>query len=226
MQSTNVKGVNIQWLGHATVRIKGRQIIYIDPFKDVLAGGEFLQGDVIIATHPHFDHYDPGTVNRLAMEQSVLVAKSGCDISDIRCEALLMEPGDTQIVDGIQITAVPAYNDHRFRNPGEPFHPEGFGMGVVIDIGGARIYHAGDTDLIDEMDALGVEDIDVAFLPIGGTYTMDAEEAVRAVQAIQPDIVVPIHYNFIDGTEANPLRFKREVEDVTDAAVRILEQQP
>lgn len=96
-------------------------------------------------------------------------------------------------------------------------------MGVIIDLDGTRFYDAGDTDYIDEMDRLDAEDIDMAFFPIGGTYTMDIEEAAEAAETINPHTILPIHYNMVDGTEADPQRFKQQVENSTDTNVQILQ---
>ena len=87
---------------------------------------------------------------------------------------------------------------------------------------GVRFYYAGDTDFIEPMRKLKGEKIDVAFLPIGGTYTMDVDEAVEASREIEPRIVLPLHYNHIKGTEANPFEFKEKVEKVSKAQVLVV----
>lgn len=222
MTGTFVGDVQVHWANHATVKLEGSSVVYIDPFSDAMIG-EYPQADLIIVTHSHYDHFDPEAVRRLAMDSSVLIAKEGCDISGFDFEVRLMGPGDVQKVEGIKVTGVEAYNEKRFRNPGEPFHPRGDCMGVVVEMDGKKFYHASDTDLIDEMNGLEKMDLDVAFLPIGGTYTMDVDEAVLAVERISPDTVIPIHYNMIEGTEADAQRFKRRVENRTSVEVRILE---
>jgi L-ascorbate metabolism protein UlaG (beta-lactamase superfamily) len=108
--------------------------------------------------------------------------------------------------------AVDAYNTKRFRSPGVPFHPKGFGMGILFKVQGVSLYYAGDTDLVEEMTSLRDEDIDLAFLPIGGKYTMNLDEAVEAAGVIQPKCVTPVHYNHLKGTEADPEEFRAEVE--------------
>jgi L-ascorbate metabolism protein UlaG (beta-lactamase superfamily) len=133
-----------------------------------------------------------------------------------------MEIDETCKIGDIEVKGVPAYNVRRFRSPGEPFHPEGFGMGVIVVIGGVKFYYAGDTDYIPVMKDFVSENIDVAFLPIGGTYTMDLDEAAEAAEAIKPKIIVPVHYNHIKGTEADPISFKEKVEKRTKIKVLIL----
>ena len=217
-----VGDVKVHWANHATVMLEGSSIVYIDPYTRAMAG-DYYQADIILVTHPHFDHFDPEAIRRLSMEDTVLLAKEGCDIGDFDFEARLMNPGDDEEVGDVEVRGVEAYNDHRFRNPGEPFHDKGDCMGVVVKMDGKTFYHASDTDLIDEMNNLKSMDLDIAFLPIGGTYTMDVEEAVEAVERIEPEKVVPIHYNMIDGTEADVERFKRMVEQRTESHVAILE---
>ena len=103
--------------------------------------------------------------------------------------------------EGGVVKAVPAYNVNK------KFHPKDEGWnGYVLEISGKKVYHAGDTDLIPEMQSLG--DIDIALLPVGGTYTMTAEEAVDAVRFIKPKLAVPMHFGSdVVGTEEDALRF-------------------
>ncbi len=95
-------------------------------------------------------------------------------------------------------------------------------MGVVVTMEGLTLYYAGDTDLIEPMQKLRQRHIDVAFLPIGGTYTMDLNEAVEAAITISPEVVIPVHYNHVKGTEVDPMTFQREVESKSTTRVWIL----
>jgi L-ascorbate metabolism protein UlaG (beta-lactamase superfamily) len=114
-------------------------------------------------------------------------------------------------VDGVVIEAVAAYNTSKFRSPGKPFHPQADGkVGFVIGLGGIRIYHAGDTDEIPEMAK--VAGVDVALLPVSGTYVMTAAEAVKACNAIRPKLAIPMHYGAIVGTSADAEAFKKGVK--------------
>lgn len=220
---TTVEGdVRVTWLDHASVLLDGSATVMIDAFSDAVSGDQ-PQPDLFIATHPHFDHYDPEYINAHAGEDTVVLAHRACDIGKLECEVRMMEPGDVETVGEVTVTAVEAYNDHRFRNPGEPFHQQGQGMGVLVEMDGTRFYHMGDTDHIDEVASLADTPIDLAFVPIGGTYTMDVEEAVEAVAAFTPDEVVPIHYNMIEQTGADVHRFKRTVEAKGDTLVTVLD---
>ena len=212
---TQLNGLQIKWINHSTVLLRSPSlVVYIDPFSKVLKGDEEA-ADLIISTHPHFDHFDPEAINRLLKPETEVVAKRGSAVEGLKAGAGKVheiDVGDELTVKGVRIKAVHAYNEHRFRAPGEPFHPKGFGMGVILELEGKKLYYAGDTDFIPEMRELTQEGIDLAFLPIGGTYTMDAPEAVQAAQAIKPRVVVPIHYNFLPETRADPERFKQELE--------------
>ncbi|MDY6778225.1 MAG: MBL fold metallo-hydrolase [Candidatus Nanohaloarchaea archaeon] len=225
MSRTAIRGVEIEWIGHAAVKLDGSSTVVIDIYPDVLeqTTGEPSSADLIVSTHPHFDHFDPDTINQIADGDTTLIARDGTDLDEVTCSTQQLGPGESSTFDDVRVEAVEAYNDHRFRDKDTPYHPQGLGMGVLIELDDLLFYHTGDTDFIDEMEELGDRDIDVAFLPIGGTYTMDSEEAVEAVKTIQPHKVVPIHYNFIDGTEADPYSFQERVEQETDTDVIILE---
>jgi len=220
---TQIDGIRIKWIDHSTVQLKDSKgkVIYIDPFSEVLKGDE-EKADLIVSTHPHFDHFDPGAINRLLKPETEVVAKKGCNLKELKTDrAREIEVGEELKVQGVKIKAVEAYNEHRFRSPGQPFHPKGLGMGVILEVEGKKLYYAGDTDAISEMAALKGEALDVAFLPIGGTYTMDVPEAGEAAEMIQPKIVVPTHYNFLSETRADPEELRRKLEPL-GIEVRIL----
>ena len=206
--------VDIDWLGHATFRIKGDITVYTDPF--VLSGPE--KADLILITHDHFDHFDKEKIQTLLKEETSII---GTTISKRQMEKIqILSNGQETEVKGVKVKAVPAYNTHRFRSPGQPFHPKGDGNGYVFTINGNTIYLAGDTDFIPEMKNLGK--IDIALLPVGGTYTMDETEAVEAIKAIKPRYVIPMHFGTIKGTIADPRAFKSLVESQIEGVKVIL----
>jgi L-ascorbate metabolism protein UlaG (beta-lactamase superfamily) len=222
-KETKLDGLTIRWIGHSTVQLKDSRgkIIYIDPFSEVLKGDE-AKADLIVSTHAHFDHFDPQAINRLLKPETEVVAKKGCNLGSLKtAKAREIEVGQELEAQGVKVKAVPAYNVHRFRSPGQPFHPQGFGMGAVLEVEGKKLYYAGDTDSIPEMKALKREAIDVAFLPIGGTYTMDVPEAAEAAQAISPKIVIPTHYSLLAETRADPEEFRERLK-ASGIEVRIL----
>lgn len=178
----------IHWLGHDTFRIDGPETIYFDPYE--LSEGN-PSADVILISHDHHDHCSPEDVAKVQEEETVIVTIASA-AEKLTGDVRIVEPGDTVQVRGIDIEAVRAYNVNKFRSPGEPFHPRAAGhVGFIITVDGKRIYHAGDTDFIPEMEEL--EDIDIALLPVSGTYVMTAEEAIQAAAAIQPEIAIPMH---------------------------------
>lgn len=195
VKSTIINNVSIEWLGHASFKVSDDVIIYIDPY--ILPEGA-EKADLILVTHEHFDHCDPNRINQIRKDDTVIVTTSAC--ANKLKDVITVKSGDKLNVRGVPIEVVPAYNVEK------PYHPKGRGVGFVFEIHGLRIYHAGDTDFIPEMKNL--REIDVALLPIGGTYTMDEEEASEAVKAINPKIVIPMHYNYIENTEADPIKFK------------------
>ncbi|HIC95131.1 TPA: MBL fold metallo-hydrolase [Candidatus Bipolaricaulota bacterium] len=224
-KETKLDGLTIKWIGHSTVQIKDTKgrVIYIDPFSKVLKGDE-EKADLIVSTHPHFDHFDPGAIERLCKPgtETEVVAKKGCELGRVKAaKGRELDVGQAVEVRGVKIKAVQAYNLRRFRSPGQPFHPKGLGMGVLLELEGKRLYYAGDTDFIPEMEGLKAEGLDLAFLPIGGTYTMDGPEAAEAARAISPKIVVPTHYNLLPETRADPEEFKEKLAG-TGIEVRIL----
>lgn len=214
---TQINGLVIQWINHSTVKIKKeKKVIYIDPFSQVLSGSE-EKADLIISTHEHFDHFDAGAINKLIKDDAEVLIKKGCNTRALKAKQVKeLDVGASVEAKGIKIKAVHAYNLHK------SFHPKGSGMGVILEVEGKKFYYAGDTDFIPEMKALADEKIDVAFLPIGGTYTMNADEAVEAAIAIAPHIVIPTHYNFLKETRADAESFKKKVEGKSKVEVRIL----
>lgn len=194
--TTVIQGVDIEWLGHDSFKISyGGKSIYIDPFK-VSSGS----ADLILVTHEHFDHCDAASVNELSSEGTVVVAPSGCRSKLARI--ITISAGEKKTLNEISIEAVPAYNTNK------PYHPKGLGVGYVIAIGGKHVYHAGDTDRISEMKSL--KNIDIALLPVSGTYVMTAEEAAAAVNDdIKPRSAIPMHYGSIVGSRADAERFKK-----------------
>jgi len=177
----------LKWLGHASFEIKaGGKIIYLDPYE-----GEYRdKADLVLMTHSHPDHCDPRKMQRILKEGTLVIAPSEC-AKAAGVNAKSLKPGETLRFGEVEIKAVEAYNNKRFRSPGIPFHPKGFGVGYLITMRGRTIYHAGDTDYIPEMKRLGK--IHLALLPCGGFYTMDVREAKEAVLAIKPEIFIPMH---------------------------------
>ena len=184
---------SLKWLGHASFMFideaSGNRIYYIDPFE--LKGTGHEKADIIFITHAHFDHCNPGSVQKILKPETVIVVPSGCrEKLQVNAEFVDAVPNKEYNIKGFKFRAVPAYNNRPERLQ---FHPKSNGwVGYVLHISNETVYHAGDTDFIDEMKQLGK--ISVALLPIGGTYTMDVDEAIAAANAIKADVTVPMHY--------------------------------
>ena len=195
---------NIFWLGHDGFMIKADdKIVAIDPYQV----GAAEPADILLITHAHYDHCSPEDIDKLQTDSTVIVTEpeSAKQLSgDIR----LMKPGDAIEVKGTKIEAVAAYNTNK------KFHPkEKNWLGFIVTLGGSRIYHAGDTDLIDEMAGLNV---DIALLPVSGTYVMTADEAVEAAKLIKPKIAIPMHYDTLVGSEEDAKTFAKGLEGICE----------
>lgn len=200
--------INIEWLGHASFMITGSVVVYVDPY---VLGGDAPKADVILLTHDHYDHCDAGKIKEIQKADTVIVCTPACN-RHVSGKTEIVTAGKTLEVKGVKIKTVPAYNI------GKPYHSRGAGVGFVFTLDGTTVYHAGDTDFVPEMTEIKT---DIALLPIGGTYTMDASEAAKAATAIKPRVAIPMHYGTISGTEADPNEFKRLVTN-PNIEVRIL----
>lgn len=188
--------VKVQWLGHASFRVSGDGfVVYIDPWK---LSEEAHDATVVLVSHSHYDHYCPEDIAKVSGADTKIVGPS--DVVSREGKGEVLGPGETVRVEGMKISGVASYN------PSKQFHPKSNNwLGFVVEVGGARIYYAGDTGLTDEMKSLS--DIDVALLPVGGTYTMGAEEAAAAVKAIGPKRAIPYHWGDIVGEQSDAERF-------------------
>lgn len=208
-------GLKISWLGHDGFKIKNSKTIYVDPY--VMEAGE--KADIILISHEHFDHCSPGIIKKIVTSNTTIITTpavkqqlSGTKAKEIRA----VKPGEKIIVDDVSVETVPAYNVNKFRSPGQPFHSKQEEMlGFIVTMNAIRIYHAGDTDSIPEMEGLH---IDIACLPVSGTYVMTAEEAAESTKHIKAKIAIPMHYGSIVGDDSDAERFKK----LSSCDVRIL----
>ncbi len=188
--------VYITWLGHASVRIAWEDaVIYVDPQR--LSGAPH-DATLILVTHSHSDHYAPADIAKVRGPQMQFMGPA--DVVQAFGSGQVITPGQTIEVGGVSVTAVAMYNITKTNHPKSRNW-----VGFIVTLGARRIYVAGDTDLTPEMKAL--TNIDVAFLPAGGTYTMDATEAAEATKYIKPSLAVPYHWGQSVGTRADAERF-------------------
>lgn len=192
---------NIEVLCHSSIRISKEKVIYIDPFK---INKNYNDADIIFITHDHYDHYSEEDIDKVIKEDTTIVIskdllkkllKKGINKNAI----IVAEPNKEYETQGIKFNTIPAYNINK------KFHPkENNWLGYIITINNVKYYVAGDTDITDENRKVKC---DVAFVPVGGTYTMDFKEAARLINEIKPKIAVPIHYGSIVGTKQDARNF-------------------
>ena len=186
---------NIHWLGHDTFKITTPKVIYTDPFKIKKED----TADIILITHDHYDHCSFGDIKKLQGYNTIIVTTEDC-AKKLSGNIKTIKAGDKINAKGVEIEAVPAYNINK------QFHTKNMGwVGYIFTTGKRTIYIAGDTDHIPEMKTF--KDIDIALLPISGTYVMTAEEAVQAALDIMPKVAIPMHYGSIVGDENDARRF-------------------
>ncbi len=194
------------WLGHASFRIEAnRRTIYIDPYR--VGGGPVA--DLVLITHDHFDHFSPEDVRAVSKRGTVVIAPATV-AERIKGPVVSISPGEAYEQDGIDVRAVAAYNTNKIDSEGQPFHPRESGwVGYLLTVGGFSIYHSGDTDVIPEMDQAAA--VDIALLPVSGTYVMTATEAAEAARRIDPGVAVPMHWGTLIGERSDAEEFVRAV---------------
>jgi L-ascorbate metabolism protein UlaG (beta-lactamase superfamily) len=199
----------LSWLGHDSFVYNGPPVVYFDPWRldqGSVPAAALPIADLVLVSHEHGDHCSPDDVRRVSGPDTVIVASQG-SAALLEGDVRVMRPGDEMTVGEVTVQAAPAYNVNKFRSPGNPFHPQpSLHNGYVVTVGGIRVYFAGDTDQIPEMESI---ECDVALLPVSGTYVMTAEEAAEAAKVIQPKVAVPMHYGAgVVGTQDDAARFQ------------------
>lgn len=200
--------MEITWLGHSAVRIRGSRVVIIDPF---LTGNpaaktsaeNIKEADIVIVTHDHADHKGDAFV--IAKKTGAIVV----GIHEVAIQAMNaglpaegMNIGGTIEVKGVKIHMVTALHSAE----------KGNAAGVVVEMDGKRLYHAGDTGLTYDMKLVGeFFSPDLSFIPIGDRYTMGVASAAKAVEFTQTKKVIPIHYGTFPVVDADPEEFRKQV---------------
>lgn len=208
---------NIEVNTQNSIRIASRVgIIYVDP---LAINDEVHDADFILITHGHYDHFSPEDIRKVAKADSILVVpekmvdKAG-EVSDAVAKTETVKPGVYREINGLEFETVPAYNTLK------PFHPKSAEwVGYVLWTDGNRIYIAGDTDATKEAKAVKCE---IALVPIGGTYTMDAKKAAELVNTIRPNVAIPVHYGSIVGKSSDGDVFAQNVKDPIKVEFKIM----
>lgn len=204
--------MNIQVFNQASIKLTGSKIVYFDSY---LLEEENHDADIIFITHDHYDHYDENSISKAMNENTMLVVPTSLKEKALKLtkNILVVEPNKTYQVDGITFDTIPAYNQEA------PFHPkekEYVGYNVTID--NTKYYVMGDTDRTKEADNVKT---DICFVPIGGTYTMNVEQAINYINNIKPKKVVPIHYGSIVGDVALGTEFKNKIDKEIEVEILI-----
>ena len=205
-----LEGVNV--FCQSSIKIEKGKIIYFDPYK---IEKDYNDADYIFITHDHFDHYDENSIKKVMKDSSYIVVPTTLvdEVINIFDSNRIIEviPNKDYVVDGLEFTTVSAYNINK------KFHPKENGwVGYVINLNEVKYYAMGDTDDIPEAREVIC---DVLFIPVGGTYTMNSNEAVNFVNFIKPKIAVPIHYKTVVGTFDDALYFINHLDENIDGKI-------
>lgn len=206
---------------NAWIKIKiGNKVVHIDPgyigtYKLYGLSKEAVEepADLLLITHEHSDHLQPGIVKKIIKKDTVIIAPEVCKTL-LKDPFICCQAGDSYQVEPFQIQVVHSYNTPQGHST-QKNHKKGIGVGYILKTPQTSFYHAGDTDLIPEMESF--PPIDVAFLPIGGTYTMDIPEAIKSTFVLQAPIVIPMHFLLED-----PAEFKKQLEEQSSTRVIVL----
>ncbi len=207
---------NIKVYGQNSIRIMGEVgSIYVDPFQLPESPKDAA---FIFITHDHYDHFSPEDIEKVTGDDTVLIVPEKMlgkapKISGMVSDIVTVTPGESCEVRGLNFETVPAYNKLK------PFHPKSAGwVGYIFTIDEKRIYVAGDTD--DTEDARAVK-CDIALVPVGGTYTMNAKKAAEFVNAVRPQVAIPVHYGTAVGKPEDGEEFARNVKDPVRVELKI-----
>ena len=201
----------IRWFGHASFKLSGEKIIYIDPWK--IQDEE--TADIILISHSHYDHLSLEDIKKITSQETDILITPDCQskLRDVLGKVTLICPGKKYNIKNILIETTPSYNINK------KFHPrENDWVGFIINLNNNRVFYAGDTDNIPEIRNIKT---DIALIPISGTYVMDCKEAANLVNTMKPKIAIPYHYGDIVGTDQDALKFKK----LAKVPVEILKKQ-
>ena len=197
----------VEVLCHSSIRIDKHLIMYIDPYK---IKKEKHDADIIFCTHTHYDHFSEEDILKIKNNKTIFVGTEDAYVNAMKLgfsedRFLMVEPEKKYEILGIKFETVPSYNIEK------TYHPRENGwVGYIIEIDDIRYYIAGDTDFTPETKTVTC---DVALIPIGGRFTMNAKEAASLVNTIEPQIAIPTHYGEIVGTQEDAELFRKLIKD-------------
>ncbi|MFB6190672.1 MAG: MBL fold metallo-hydrolase [Candidatus Nanohaloarchaea archaeon] len=196
-------GIEVTWDGHASLRFIDHSFtVAVDPYSPV--SPEF-KADIVLLTHMDEGHYDPGKLEEVCGDRTVLVAPASMEDEDVPCkDTEFIEEGETVDIYNVEIEAVPMHNEH---------HDRGEGIGYRFVMGGNSFYVAGDTGFFEDSQDLENR-VGMAFLPIDGKFTMDIEDAVKMAKRVKPSVVAPYHYGEPFFRDVNPRPLEAALADI------------
>lgn len=203
MQNKDLNNITVNM--QSSIRISGEKTIYFDPIK---ISTEEHDADIIFISHEHYDHFEPESIEKIANEETVIICPASMKSRLVETvipagHQYIVTPGGQYEVAGLKVETIAAYNKLK------PFHPKKNGwVGYIVEMDGVRYYFAGDSDATREVKSVSC---DVALIPIGGTYTMNAKEAAELVNEMKPKYVIPVHYGSIVGKMQDAEEFKKRV---------------
>ncbi len=207
---------NITVNGQNSIQIRDRLgMIYVDPFMMRVSPNDAAY---IFITHDHYDHFSPDDIAKVVGDNTILVVPERMEgkvqkVANLVSSIVTVKPGVYREIDGLEFETVPAYNTLK------PFHRKGDGwVGYVFRIDGKHIYVAGDTDATRESKAVKC---DIAIVPIGGTYTMDAKKSADLINTIRPNVAIPVHYGHIVGKPSDGDVFAQYVKEPVKVEFKI-----
>ena len=205
---------NVYVFCHSSIKLDKDKKIYFDPYN---IDTEYKDADIIFVTHDHFDHYDIDSINKIRKDDTYIVVPHTLkeEVSKHFKEEyiLVVDPGKEYNINDISFKTVRAYNI------GKNFHPkENNWVGYIVNVDGYSYYVMGDTDETTESKCVTC---DVLFIPIGGKYTMDKDEARHLTNIIGPKIAVPIHYGSVIGTTEDANYFVKNIDKSIEGRILI-----
>ena len=204
---------NIEVLCHSSIRMNKEKRIYVDPFH---IEENYQDADIILITHSHYDHFSEKDIEKVRKADTIIYVtedyvENARQLGFSENKIIGVKPNQTYYEGNMEINTVPAYNVNK------QFHPkENNWVGYILKIDSISYYIAGDTDITEENKKIKC---DVAFVPVGGTYTMTAKEAAELINIIKPKVAIPIHYGDIVGTKEDATTFVNSLENGIDGKI-------
>lgn len=204
--------MNIEVNAQSSIKLNLDKVIYFDPY---LIKNSSCDADYVFITHSHYDHYSFDDILKVMNSNTKFIVPNSVylDLKDrFKNEIIVVEPGKNYLVDNMSVLCTYAYNINK------PYHKKSdLFVGYVVDVDGVKYFVAGDTDNVDELSDIVC---DYAFVPIGGTYTMDYVEASDLINKIKPKYTIPIHYKTIVGSDEDVKKFSDRVEKVINVCIK------